>query len=197
MIAAVSTHYGPLKLRSRTEARWAVFLDAAGIRYQYEFEGYSLRDGYYLPDFWLPDLSVFLEIKGVEPTEAEVAKCAQLADLVECTTLLAVGPPEEKATLRLFAPGMGEAPDRYVFARDRFTEWGFWLVALPDDTKTLWIGPTTTMSGWRGGPMLSGALEAAYGAAASARFERGDGKRRLQPIVETDPARHVETGAAA
>lgn len=184
MIPALSTHYAGRKFRSRTEARWATFFDAAGIRYHYEWEGFSLREGYYLPDFWLPDMRIFVEIKGEEPTAEELARCTQLADVAECTTLLAVGPPEERATLRMFRPGEGEHTDRFVFARDRIADFGFWLVGLPDDNATFWIGPTKIMSGHRAGPMFSGALEEAYVASQSARFERGDGKKRHPEIKE-------------
>jgi hypothetical protein len=38
-IAAIQTHYNGYHFRSRLEARWAVFFDECGIRYQYEPEG--------------------------------------------------------------------------------------------------------------------------------------------------------------
>lgn len=61
---AIETLHKGIMYRSRTEARWAVFMDALGIRHSYEPEGFDLgEDGWYLPDFWLPDLDVFLEIK--------------------------------------------------------------------------------------------------------------------------------------
>ena len=42
----------------------AVFFDALGIEWEYEKEGYDLgKAGWYLPDFWLPQAQVFLEIK--------------------------------------------------------------------------------------------------------------------------------------
>lgn len=55
MIAAIPAAYNGYRFRSRTEARWAVFLDILNIRWEYEVEGYQLADGLrYLPDFWLP-----------------------------------------------------------------------------------------------------------------------------------------------
>lgn len=63
-IKAIETSYKGYRFRSRLEARWAVFFDALGIRWEYEKEGYDLGDtGYYLPDFWLPDYDEFVEIK--------------------------------------------------------------------------------------------------------------------------------------
>lgn len=64
-IKAIETHYNGYRFRSRAEARWAVFFDAIGMRYQYEPEGYKLANSvYYLPDFYLPDAGQFFEVKG-------------------------------------------------------------------------------------------------------------------------------------
>lgn len=46
------TKYAGISFRSRTEARWAVFFDALGVKWTYEDEGYALSNGQaYLPDF--------------------------------------------------------------------------------------------------------------------------------------------------
>jgi hypothetical protein len=64
-IAAIPTRYAGCHFRSRLEARWAVFFDTLGIRWEYEPEGYELSNGEcYLPDFWLPAIEVWLEVKG-------------------------------------------------------------------------------------------------------------------------------------
>lgn len=63
-IKAIETQYKGYRFRSRLEARWAVFFDALGIRWKYEPEGYDLgKAGWYLPDFWIPDLEFHVEIK--------------------------------------------------------------------------------------------------------------------------------------
>ncbi len=63
-IKPIETEYNGYKFRSRLEARWAVFFDAAGIEYEYEPDGYQGCDGIkYLPDFKLRD-GVFVEVKG-------------------------------------------------------------------------------------------------------------------------------------
>ena len=62
------TKFNGITFRSRTEARWAVFMDYAGIPFEYEPEGYDLgKAGWYLPDFWLLSLEMFLEIKPAHP----------------------------------------------------------------------------------------------------------------------------------
>jgi hypothetical protein len=61
-IKALQTQYQGYHFRSRLEARWAVMLDAAGVKWQYEHEGYECYDRLglteatfaYLPDFRLP-----------------------------------------------------------------------------------------------------------------------------------------------
>jgi len=64
------TFYNGCHFRSRLEAKWAVFFDALGIRYQYEKEGYLIKEYYdhktwtYLPDFYLPDFKTWVEVKG-------------------------------------------------------------------------------------------------------------------------------------
>lgn len=63
---AIETIYNGYRFRSRLEARWAVFFDELGIKYQYELEGFKLSDGtLYLPDFYLPDLKFWVEVKGI------------------------------------------------------------------------------------------------------------------------------------
>ena len=66
-IKAIETVYNGYRFRSRLEARWAVFFDAAGIRYQYEPEGFKVDYAdevyQYLPDFYLPDLKCYAEVK--------------------------------------------------------------------------------------------------------------------------------------
>lgn len=48
---AIETRYKGYRFRSRLEARWAVFFDALGLKWEYEPEGFELPSGRYLPDF--------------------------------------------------------------------------------------------------------------------------------------------------
>lgn len=64
-IKPIETFYNGYRFRSRLEARWAVFFDDLGIKYEYEAEGFTLDDGRaYLPDFYLPEFNIFVEIKA-------------------------------------------------------------------------------------------------------------------------------------
>lgn len=51
-VKAIETQYKGYRFRSRLEARWAVFFDALGLKWEYEPEGFELGAGVrYLPDF--------------------------------------------------------------------------------------------------------------------------------------------------
>jgi hypothetical protein len=54
-IEAIPTTYKGVQFRSRLEARWAVFFDFVGIKWQYEPRVLDVSwDSVYIPDFWLP-----------------------------------------------------------------------------------------------------------------------------------------------
>lgn len=77
-IKALPTNYRGHRFRSRVEARWAVFFDHMGAFWEYEPEGYELKDGTcYLPDFRLH--GHWFEVKGAEPTPEEIRKARMLA----------------------------------------------------------------------------------------------------------------------
>lgn len=78
MLKAIETEYNNYRFRSRLEARWAVFFDNLGIKYEYEKEGYDLDGLWYLPDFWLPEQEKWVEIKGENPTDEEAKKAMLL-----------------------------------------------------------------------------------------------------------------------
>lgn len=80
MFKALETAYAGCRFRSRLEARWALFFDAIREPWRYEVAGFQLSDGvWYLPDFWLPEMNLWLEVKGQPPTSAEVDKIRRLA----------------------------------------------------------------------------------------------------------------------
>lgn len=79
------TTYNGICFRSRLEARWAIFFDAVGVEYQYEPEYDEVQAGlgyaYYKPDFLMPSLNCYIEIKPKEPKDIEVNKAAGWADI--------------------------------------------------------------------------------------------------------------------
>ena len=93
-LRAIETEYRGYRLRSRTEARYAVLFDAAGIAWQYEVEGFELNGVRYLPDFYLPGLKTYVEIKPTKETAAQAAKLLWRLHLATgCEVLFAVGSP--------------------------------------------------------------------------------------------------------
>lgn len=80
-IKAIETVYRGYRFRSRLEARWAVFFDTLHIDFDYEPEGYDLAEaGYYLPDFYLPDLRLWVEVKPHEADHNEKWKAKSFAE---------------------------------------------------------------------------------------------------------------------
>lgn len=62
----IETTYNGHLFRSRLEARFALYFDTMGIRWEYESEGYETPYGLYLPDFWLPDVYMRSKlVKGI------------------------------------------------------------------------------------------------------------------------------------
>jgi hypothetical protein len=73
-----------------------VFFDATKTPWVYEKEGYELPSGRYLPDFWLPSLDCWVEIKGEEPTAEEAKKAEELGAGTGWAVVIADGLPLER-----------------------------------------------------------------------------------------------------
>ena len=76
-IKAKETYYDGYRFRSRLEARWAVFFNNIGLEYEYEMEGFDMEECSYLPDFYIPSIDRWFEIKGQPLTVSEIQKCEQ------------------------------------------------------------------------------------------------------------------------
>jgi hypothetical protein len=73
-IEAVPSWYSGIVFRSKLEADWAATLDEWRIPWQYEPETIILPSGAtYIPDFWLPDHGIWLEVKGTGVPRIEKA----------------------------------------------------------------------------------------------------------------------------
>ncbi len=64
-IRTVPREYGGVTFRSSLERDWAATLDHYNIEWSYEPQTIELPSGAgYVPDFWLPRLRTFIEVKG-------------------------------------------------------------------------------------------------------------------------------------
>lgn len=90
----IDTRYSGHLFRSRLEARWAVAFDTHNLKWDYEPEGFVLDGGQrYLPDFWLPQVRMWAEVKPERPTIDEQRKAHALANQSGHPVLLLIGKP--------------------------------------------------------------------------------------------------------
>lgn len=132
-IKAIETKYKGYKFRSRLEARWAVFFDSAQIPWEYEKEGYTLRTGEcYLPDFYLPEQNIFVEVKGEMPNDDYMRKLAQFGAEIEKSVLVLNGIFEmnQEYSLFCFNEPNGKIPE---------LEWRSTQISLHPFFEGLWF----------------------------------------------------------
>jgi hypothetical protein len=130
-IKPIETRYAGHRFRSRLEARWAVFFDTLGVRWEYEPQGYrigpypgqgtdvgtNLRERDYLPDFLLTDCGTWVEVKGSgDRLDRHLMEAAALA-LPEMPYRIEAGP-------RLMI--LGPIPDHRITG-----DWG-WVGLTPE-----------------------------------------------------------------
>lgn len=168
---AIETRFDGHRFRSRAEARWAVLFKTIGFAYEYEKEGFDLDGEWYLPDFFLPDLGLWVEVKGEAPTDREIELARRLAAGSGKTVLIAVG-----------APKVGQG--QFIVVGNNRVSGGYALLADRRNPGEYWISNTSTFEGFSIGPvdgpshdrypLMMEELEKAFDAASSARFEHGE-----------------------
>lgn len=153
-IKAIETAYKGYLFRSRLEAKWAVFLDALGLEWEYESQSFELEGIWYLPDFWLPQDHTFLEVKPLQPDAPAVEKIMLLAAI--SPVILLVGMPDERIYTRFFLDA-GRIKTETVSLERQANQPGQWTPAF---------GPA--------GEKFSRGLGFAVALARRARFEHGE-----------------------
>ena len=110
-LEAEPTVYDGVQMRSKLEAQWAAALDFYEIDWAYEPQVYQLASGaLYLPDFWLPELSTWIEVKGIGVPR--LWKAEQFAEEVSDDMIVLIGFPSQDryiSHLRLEYPQWGDA----------------------------------------------------------------------------------------
>tara|TARA_Y100000589_G_scaffold150008_1_gene143169 strand:- start:2459 stop:3097 length:639 start_codon:yes stop_codon:yes gene_type:complete len=82
--------------RSITEYSWSIFFEQCGINFLYEYQKFETSLGWYLPDFYLPVLKTYIEIKPSPPTIKESTKCYEVCQQTGATVILLSGMPAVK-----------------------------------------------------------------------------------------------------
>lgn len=86
---SIPTRYGKILLRSKLESTYAAFFDQHRIKWLYEPEGFDVAGVRYLPDFYLPQISTVVEVKGILDGTDE-SKLAALASVAEGANVMVV-----------------------------------------------------------------------------------------------------------
>lgn len=174
---AIETRYNGRRFRSRVEARWAVAFDQLGLKYDYEREGYELDGNRYLPDFHLPDIDCWIEVKGQDPSEQEVRLCSLLAKKLGKRVFIVIGPPElEKEQFILIKSDGSVDEHRFMLLEDRRTDGEYWFASNHGGEymeEGYSVGPAKGEDHDRP-PLVRDTLKKAFDAALSARFEHGE-----------------------
>lgn len=205
-IKAIETRYKGCRFRSRLEARWAVFYDALGLRWDYEPQGFSLPSGPYLPDFFIHDINAWVEIKPAEPTPRENILASELCAAsrqrvyVFCDGIYLPGSRNTWApTAEMTGWDEWGETDEHGCDGELYGDSGYWWCQcaacgrfgihyegrsdrLPCKSQQAVPSPCPKESRWGdsygpGGGPASPRLLSAYQAALSARFEHGETPR--------------------
>lgn len=185
MIKAIETTYRGYRFRSRLEARWAVFFDALGLKWEYEPEGFDLGEaGWYLPDFRIfadgtvprgpLRNEVWFDVKPSNCSSKDTLKLEAFALLAKTCVVCLNGEPDFDRTFLAFLGGATLGPgdvDTPCFMLDTV------VIAHPDINKWLWYEFHPLVHGtWDPDfklPPLPPQVIAARDAARSARFGKG------------------------
>lgn len=176
-LRAIDTWYADTWFRSRLEARWAVYFDAVGLAWDYEPEGFDVGEiGWYLPDFWLPGVAAWAEVKAAPFTRLELRRCAALVMASGHPCVLLTRAPVAEAYPMLAPPddgGVHQHDDVFLAVpREDVPEIWNQEVSICDARIDAW---DVDERRWFSccGPGRFPDLEAACRAARGARFEFG------------------------
>lgn len=185
---AIETRYKGYRFRSRLEARWAVFFDALGLRWEYEPEGFELPSGRYLPDFYLPQYGLWVEVKATSATAVEIAKARELMESKREPVFITCGMPDAAGTLFYgYTQLGGEFNSNDMPAPFDVLQWGwnpnplgFWVYGSTPNVeqhdhneRLILVGGTDAVR-----RVVTPVVERAIEAARSARFEHGESGAR-------------------
>lgn len=191
MLTAIETHYDGHRFRSRLEARWAVFFNALGIKYEYEPEGYEFAGQKYLPDFWIPSWDAFVEIKPAIPDYDQMSRLIAFAQHANKNLLVIYDGPYVKSHHVIWCSPLGFEGHQLqlgwcCYAKNGCGQlyvhspyWGAQAIGPLTDHDCMGLAflepERRTIDGLLDGwPFIGGFEAEAFEAATSARFEYGE-----------------------
>lgn len=160
--------YRGIMFRSRTEARWAVLFQELGLEWNYEPEGHGLSGRGYLPDFYLPQFGMYVEVKPDETDGSEVAVFEELLRETGKRGIIAYGPPAPgRRNLLYFPQNPAQPNERYELLEDRRDDGIYWLGS---DSEWFAIGGPGQATNHDRLPRVTERLSRAFATAAAERF---------------------------
>jgi hypothetical protein len=178
---AIETRYAGHRFRSRLEAKWCVFFQHLGIRWEYEPQGFKFAGRAYLPDFLLPDTETWVEVKGNESMLDYDLMEAFALELPRGARVVLLGPLPEAKQPGAWDWGWQSLHSSFVDEGQRVV-FGEWIGFGPGEPTVLTETSRATpfdagdRDGWLA-PVENAAgpcAEEAYEAARMARFEHGE-----------------------
>jgi len=122
-----TTQFG-IRFRSRAEARWAIFFTSLGLRWSFEHQAFGRGRLKYLPDFYLPDCRIWVEVKTGWPDDEAKKKCELLHDATgELVVIACNGPSLFENTLVYGWPESGFWSEPMAWFEDRLDKGVLWL----------------------------------------------------------------------
>lgn len=177
MIQAIDTFYRGYKFRSRLEARWAVFFDAMRIKWVYEPEGFNINGIFYLPDFLLPQISCYAEVKPQGLSDEEINKVNSLALESGLKVILLIDVPSTKETYLVAEPhAVEETFGTQEEMRRIMSDPENYIILSKDGKRCLFYSENGAdiLKAASGNHHPHDAFRSAVEAARSARFEHGE-----------------------
>lgn len=172
-IKPIETQYKGYRFRSRLEARWAVYFDTLGCAWEYEPQGFDLgAAGFYLPDFWLPTVNMWAEVKPERLNDTELMKANALVIASKKHLVHLVGTPSMRAYNTSFycagCEGPGPGGMRVVYSGEHVEYVEALLTAEYLHSEHRWFWAPS------GGEPSCELAQKAVNAARGARFEHGE-----------------------
>ncbi len=111
------TFYDGIIFRSKLEAKWAYIFNFLKIEYKYEPTLFRFENRvWYLPDFRLPQLDLWIEVKGKNPTRYELKKIISLSNAISEPIYIFIGTPQTGKFQSKFT-------DQYIFEAHGIDIW--------------------------------------------------------------------------